>query len=88
MSTRVQVILDEQQKARIQQRAARDGLSLSAWIRRAALRELEGQRARGGDEVRALLASMHRRRAVEREPDWEESKALLATGKMAADTGS
>lgn len=88
MSTRVQVILDEQQKARIQQRAAHDGLSLSAWIRRAALRELEDQRPRGGDEVRALLASIHERRTGEREPDWEESKALLAAGRMAVDTGS
>lgn len=89
MSTRVQVILDNEHKVLIEHQARREGLSLSAWIRRAALAQLEAQRrARRVDDLESFFAEINSRPDEALEPDWEVVKAQLAEDKAAGDTGT
>jgi hypothetical protein len=80
MATRVQVILDEQEKELFQRQARREGLSLSAWLRRAGEQRLRSDaRAPKIDSVTELRAffSACDEREEGREPDWEEHRAVL-----------
>lgn len=86
---RIQVIVDEVQKERILRRAQTEGLSMSAWIRRAALRELDARRPEDRtDRIRMIFAAADRLESRTREPSWEESKRLLRDGRDAVDTGT
>ena len=72
--TRVQVILEEEEKARFHEHAVLEGQSLSAWLRAAGLKRLESA-ARTRMETRDQLDEFFRRCDVNeqgREPDWSE----------------
>ena len=74
MSVRVQVILSDEEKAYLQQAARRRGLSLSAWIRRAALERLEegsGPQLNDVTSLQRFFAECDEREQGE-EPDWDE----------------
>lgn len=80
MATRVQVILDEQEKEVFQRQARREGLSLSAWLRRAGEARLKLKatppRIETLDELRAFFSACNAREEGQ-EPDWEEHRAVL-----------
>ncbi len=79
MSTRVQIVMDELEREVFRQAAAREGLSLSAWLRRAArarLEEAEHPRLSSIDDLRAFFAECDQRE-LGSEPDWEEHTAVI-----------
>lgn len=83
MSVRIQVILDEEEAARIRSQARKESKSMSAWLREAGMEKLE--RGKGKDrldtaeDLNAFFACCDEREKGE-EPDWEEHKALLEQG--------
>lgn len=86
---RIQVIVDGADKERIARRAHIEGLSMSAWIRRAALRELDAQHPGGrAQRIKAIFAASDALASEGPEPDWEESKRLLEEGRDDLDTGT
>ncbi len=89
MSTRVQVILGEEEREAFRSRAERDGLSLSAWLREAGREKLTAQepakRITSLEELRAFFATCDAREKG-REPDWEEHLAVIE-GSIGAGAG-
>jgi hypothetical protein len=80
MATRVQVILEQHERDVFQRQAAREGLSLSGWLREAGRERLERHyqqaRIRSAQELRAFFEACDAREAGE-EPDWEEHLATI-----------
>lgn len=80
MSTRVQVIVGQQERERFRRCAERQGQSLSAWIRDAA-RERAGEepaeRLETAAQVRDFFAECDRRETEGREPDWHEHRQVI-----------
>lgn len=80
MATRVQVVLDEEERERFRRQAAREGMSLSAWLRRAGRERLEEQRAadapRTLEDLRAFFTECDRREQGT-EPDWHEHRMVI-----------
>lgn len=84
MATRIHLVLDETDKARYRSQAAREGKSLGAWLREAADEKLRAAAARADLRDRAELTRFFEAcdaRETEREPDWEEQKALIARSR-------
>ena len=81
MSTRVQVILDEDEREIFRWHAQREGLSLSAWLRRAAQEKIATQKARRMttiDDLKQFFADCDdRERGQGREPEWDEHLQVL-----------
>lgn len=84
MAVRVQVILDEEEKELFRREARREGLSLSAWLRRAGEERLHGRPASRKmdtvEDLRAFFSSCDRREEG-REPDWHEHLAVISASK-------
>ena len=80
MATRVQVILDEEERERFRQQARTEGLSLSAWLREAGRQRLaekgHARRFDTAEQLQAFLAEC-RSRESGREPEWEEHLAVI-----------
>ena len=79
MSSRVQVVMDEMEREAFRRAAAREGLSLSDWLRRAARDRLTAAAPRKlatVDELREFFGECDRREAG-REPDWEEHRKVI-----------
>jgi hypothetical protein len=81
---RIQVLLDPRERELFRRLARQRGLSLSAWLRDAALRqsvlENEVPRLRTVDALRAFFAECDAREHG-REPDWEEHLAVIDTSR-------
>ena len=79
-STRVQVILDEEEREAIRRESSRTGTSLSGFLRAAALEKLESSRSRrrigNRQELRAFFRACDEREKG-REPDWAEHLRTL-----------
>lgn len=83
MSTRVQVVMDEVEREAFRRAAAREGLSLSDWIRRAARDRLQTTgpaRIRSIDELRAFFKECRQREQGD-EPDWHEHRDVIEESK-------
>lgn len=81
MSTRVQVILNAEEKEIFQRRASREGLSLSSWLRRAGQEMLKQEkRTMTREDLDAFFAACDAREEGV-EPDWEEHLAVLEASK-------
>ena len=85
--SRIHVVLTEAQKVRYQSQAAREGKSLSAWLREAAdertARESR-ERFRTAEELDAYLEKCWERSSADREPDWDETKKLILDSRSRA----
>jgi hypothetical protein len=78
MAVRVQVVLDAKDRERFREHARREGMSLSAWLRRAGQKMVEQHRRWTPAELRAFFREIDRRnKGKGREPDWEETKRLI-----------
>ena len=80
MSVRVQVILDEEEREFFRRKAAKEGLSLSAWLRRAAHQTAAADvrpRISTVDDLQAFFREREAREPDRREPDWEEHLAVI-----------
>ncbi len=81
MSTRVQVILEEDEKAQLQRQARYEGMSLSAWLREAALERMADRRRRSAINSVAALGELFDAcdaREHGTEPEWSEHLAVIA----------
>jgi len=79
VSTRIHVVVDEAEKERFRRRAARRGMTLSAWLREAARERLERERRVTLDTLEALgdfFDACDGREGGE-EPDWEEHRRVI-----------
>lgn len=91
MPVRVQVILDESERERFRREAQREGLSLSAWMRRAAQERLaagaSSRLLRNVDDLDAFFDECDAREQG-REPDWDQHRKVIerSRGSGAADT--
>ncbi len=78
--TRVEVLLDEDEKQKFQCHANREGLSLSAWLREAGKALLENKASRpqvaNPADLRAFFTACDAQEEG-REPDWGEHLASL-----------
>ena len=81
---RVQVMMTEEERERFRDRANREGMSLSAWLRRAG-RDLLSQERPGRmtpDQLEAFFQACDEREGDGVEPDWEVYKEMIHTSKM------
>jgi hypothetical protein len=87
---RVQVLVDEGEQEQFRRQAEREGLSLSAWLRRAGQERLGARRTRPLASVRDLKAFFRAADAREtgREPEWEEHEAVIARSLASGQSGS
>jgi hypothetical protein len=79
MSTRVQVVMDEMEREAFRSAAAREGLSLSDWLRRAArdrLSSVEPPKLDSVDSLRAFFGECDDRE-LGIEPDWHEHRGVI-----------
>lgn len=83
MSTRVQVVMDEIEREAFRQAAAREGLSLSDWLRRAARDRLESAAIPELSSIENLRAFFEECDAREQgtEPDWHQHRTVIEESK-------
>lgn len=89
MSTRIQIILSSEDRELFRRHAVAEGLSLSAWIRRAAHRWVKS-----AGKHRTLESPKRLReffdacdaRETEREPDWDEHLDVMQRSRKAGST--
>lgn len=85
MATRVQVVMDEVEREAFRRAAAREGLTLSDWLRRAARDRLEATQEptlSSAAELRAFFEACDAREAGA-EPDWEEHRLVIEASRAA-----
>ncbi len=83
MSTRIHIVVDREEKARLEAAARRAGMSLSAFLRDAARAKVEELRSAPLESREALEAFFQEADAREsgREPDWEEHLEVIARSR-------
>ena len=83
MSTRIHLVLGKDEKARLERAARREGMTLSAWLRKAAREKLEGAEPPALSTVEELTAFFQEcdEREEGREPDWEAHRQVIETSK-------
>ena len=91
MTVRVQVILDEAERALIQKEAEGAHTSLSAWIRQAALGRLKASQQERHlstlEELRRFFDECDQRE-VGREPDWQEHLEVMTSSRGTGSTST
>lgn len=84
MSDRLQVVVSPEERESFRRQAKREGLSVSAWLRRlgrAQVEEHDRPGLRTAEDLRAFFHSIRERRTG-REPDWEEHKAAIEKSRV------
>lgn len=80
MARRIQVVLSEEEREHFREAAGRERLSLSAWMRKAALDRIERLRARrvfaDNEQLDAFFAECDQRES-EAEPSWSEHRRVI-----------
>ncbi len=86
----MQVLLEEAQREQFRRQAEREGVSLSAWLRRAGQERLRSRQSRRLSTVRALREFFREVDAREkgREPDWDEHLAVMARSRASGGSGT
>jgi len=87
---RVQVLVDAAEEERFRRQAEREGLSLSAWLRRAGQERLEAKGERRITSLRDLKAFFRAVDARERgrEPDWEQHEGVISRSRASGQSGT
>ena len=83
MSIRVQVVMDVIEREAFRRAAAREGVSLSDWLRRAARERLQAAarpKLHSVDELRVFFEEC-RRREQGAEPDWQQHREVIEESK-------
>ena len=93
MSTRVQVVLDQEERERFRRQAHIENLSLSAWLREAGrdrlLRGKGSGRISNLKELHAFFQACDDSELGQgREPDWEDHLKLFTDSVAAGDSGT
>lgn len=79
MASRIQVVVDDEEKERFRRQAAREGKSLSAWLREAARSRMARRGAPRLDTVEELQSFFDAcdERETEPEPGWKEHRRMI-----------
>jgi hypothetical protein len=87
---RVQVLVEAAEEEQFRRQAEREGLSLSAWFRRAGQERLGARRSRRIRTVGELKAFFRAVRVREkgREPDWAAHKAAIGRSRASGQSGT
>ena len=92
MGKRVQVIFKIGEKAKIQDLADRDGMSLSAWIREAALERARVGLAQARLSTRSQLVDFFSecdaQQDADVEPDWQTQKKVIEASRATGTSGT
>jgi hypothetical protein len=83
MSTRIHLVLSEEEKARLAQVARREGMTLSAWLRSAAeekLRRSAPPTLSTGEELDAFFQACDERERG-KEPDWKNHLEVMKASR-------
>ena len=87
MVERIYIVVDRAEKERYRRLAAREGKSLSEWLRAAAQTRAAATRDAAGlntaEGLRDFFEEIDRRESG-REPDWDEQKEVIARSKSRA----
>jgi hypothetical protein len=86
---RIQVLVGEGEQEQFRRQAEREGLSLSAWLRRAGQERLRSRRGRRISTMRELREFFREidTREKGREPDWDEHLAVMARSRASGASG-
>ena len=85
MASRIHLVLAEEEKARLERAARREGMSLSAWLREAAREKLEGSGPPPlltAGELKAFFAECDQQEEG-REPDWDAHRKVIEDSRCA-----
>ena len=85
MAERIHIVLGREEKERYRMAAAREGRSLSEWLREAAKERYAASEERRGLETREDLKGFFSacdERESGREPDWEEHRRVIEGSKV------
>lgn len=78
---RVQLVMPDDDRELFVNQARREGMSLSAWLRTAARKQLESSRSvnlfESPEDVRAFFRSCEALEGPETEPDWSEHLRVI-----------
>jgi hypothetical protein len=93
MATRIQIVIDEDERERFRREAERMGVTLSAWLREAAREKLRaGAHARSLRSREALQAFFtacdEREGDAGPEPDWREHRAVIERSIRSGTSGT
>ena len=91
MSKRVQVILDDEEREAFRQLATREGLSLSAWLRKAGQDRLTATSGRDRMETLEELQLFFQSCDADgtgSEPDWEQHKTVIEASRASGRASS
>ena len=82
---RIHFVVNETAKIAYQTQASREGKSLGEWMRQAAEDRLAAKRPRKftREELERFNAECDARRSDQPEPDWDESKGVIAESRLA-----
>lgn len=85
MAIRVQVVLDERERAAFRRQARLEGLSLSAWLREAGRERLSEQermpRFADRESLTAFFERCDRHAGEGKEPDWAEHRQVIEASR-------
>ncbi len=85
MATRIHLVLAEEEKARLEGAARREGMTLSAWIREAAREKLMDSgpsSLASASELTSFFADCDQRE-MGRESDWDAHREVIEASKRA-----
>lgn len=90
VATRIHVVIDEVEKERFQREAAREGKSLSAWLREAARARMARREPAELDTVEDLREFFETcdARETEPEPDWEDHRRMIERSARSGAAGT
>ena len=90
MSTRIHLVLGEEEKALLEQAARKEGMTLSAWLRGAAEERLKRKAPPSLSSVADLEAFFQEcdGREEGEEPDWDAHREVMEASRAEGATGT
>lgn len=90
MTTRIHIVVDEAEKERFRHQAAREGKSLSAWLREAARTRLARRDSSSLDTAESVRSFFEEcdEREHGAEPDWREHRRVIERSKRTGASGT
>lgn len=91
MSTRIQVVLESNEKVLFQNAARKRGMSMSAWFKECARKEIEEHEKRVTPRTKAELKDFFKtcdEQEQGMEPDWEEQKGVIQASVISGNSDS
>jgi hypothetical protein len=90
MATRIQVVVDEEERESFRRQAQAEGLSLSAWLRQAGRERLNSRALPSTGALAALRRFFAECDAHEkgREPDWQHHLEVIEASRQRGSSGT